>query len=112
MNTEDILRPFLRPRLKRSLFLSGTLMAGAAVLSTLLALLLRRFFGPLSPGLSAVLQATGAGILLWATVWELGWDIRSFGGQTLAERAHQWLFRTLCVTGTFAFLLAYVWSGL
>lgn len=56
-------------------------------------------------------QFAGAAIILWATIWELGWSVRSFGGDTLPERVHQYLFRVLYAVGTFVFFLAYFWPG-
>ena len=46
------------------------------------------------------LQAMGAAILLWGTLFVRGWDIQTFGGKTLAERANQTLYRLLCAVGT------------
>jgi hypothetical protein len=56
-------------------------------------------------------QFAGAALILWATIWELGWNVRSFGGDTLPERVHQYLFRVLYAVGTFLFILAYFWPG-
>lgn len=60
--------------------------------------------------LSAILQAAGVGVILWATLWELGWNLRSMDGHTLTERVHQWLFRVMYSLGSALFFFAYVWS--
>ena len=48
----------------------------------------------------AVALIFGAGILMWATFAQRGWDIQSMGGVTLSERANQWIFRALFILGT------------
>lgn len=52
----------------------------------------------------------GAIMLLWATLAVRGWEIQTHSGVTLSERVNQWLFRTLCVSGTFLTVVGTVWS--
>jgi len=52
----------------------------------------------------------GAVILLWATLAVRGWEIQTYVGVTLSERVNQWLFRTLCVVGTFLTVVGSVWG--
>jgi hypothetical protein len=46
------------------------------------------------------LQAFGATILLWATLFVRGWDIQTIGGVTLTERVNRWIYRLLYCLGT------------
>lgn len=46
------------------------------------------------------LQMLGASLLLWGTLFIRGWEIQSYGGVTLTERANQWIYRTLYCAGT------------
>ena len=96
--------------LRASLLCSGLAVLLVGVASGFLgyAMYLRQGVCPV--WLSALLQAGGVGVILWATLWELGWNLRSMGGSTLAERVHQWLFRTLYSAGSALFFFAYVWS--
>jgi hypothetical protein len=56
------------------------------------ALLSEAFGAPLLK-ITRGLQVVGAGLLLWATLWELGWGFRSWVGESLPERVHRWIFR-------------------
>lgn len=60
--------------------------------------------------LSSVLQLVGVAVILWATIWELGWGVRSLEGNSLPERVHQWVFRLMYVVGSSLFFLAYAWG--
>jgi len=46
------------------------------------------------------LQALSAAILLWGTVFVRGWEIQTYGGVSLTERANRTLYLTLYVAGT------------
>ena len=43
---------------------------------------------------------TGAGLLLWGTLFVRGYDIQTYGGVTLTERVNQWVYRTMYCAGT------------
>jgi hypothetical protein len=68
-------------------------------------------YGQCPSWLSVVFQMLGVGLILWATLWELGWWLRSMGGETLPERVRLWLFRAMYATGSAFFFLAYSWSA-
>ena len=90
--------------------------AFAIVLLTLVAgllagVVLNRAAGPPSRILSMALQLVAAGIILGATLSLLGWEISSWGGETLPEKVNRWLYRFLYALGTFIFVLAMSWQG-
>ena len=95
--------------LRKSLRSSGLLVLVSATVAGAIGWYLHKRFGPLSSLVNTAIQSAGAGLILWAAIWELGWNVRSFGGESLPERVHQWVFRSLCVCGTFCFFLAYSW---
>ncbi len=46
------------------------------------------------------LQIAGTGLLLWGVLFVRGWEIQSWGGNTLGERVNRWLYRFLSFVGT------------
>jgi hypothetical protein len=96
--------------IRRSLFFAAIMVASSATLALISGWILQILIGDIPSWLNYVLQILGAGALLCATIWELGFGIRSFGGESLPERVHQWFFRSLYVFGTFCFFLVYRWS--
>jgi hypothetical protein len=56
-----------------------------------------------------VLQVFGALVLLWGTLFVRGWDIQSYGGVTLTERANQWIYRSLYCLGIAIVVMSLVW---
>jgi hypothetical protein len=62
--------------------------------------LLRAVFGPSTEILERVLQAVGATLLLWGTLFVRGWDIQTIGGVSLTERVNRWIYRLLYCLGT------------
>lgn len=66
--------------------------------------------GP-SPTAIAVLQISGASVLLWATLFVRGWDIQTLSGVTLAERVNRWLYRFLYCLGTAVIALSLAWTA-
>lgn len=68
-------------------------------------------FGNAGSSAIAVLQATGAGIILAATLALLGWEIQSYKGQTLPEKANRWIFRAQYWLGTFLFVVSLRWGA-
>lgn len=79
--------------LRKSLLDAGWIVAGSVVCSLLSGYALRIGFGPLSNVISSLLQGAGAGVILWATLWQLTRNLQSFGGDSLPERVHSWIFR-------------------
>jgi len=96
--------------LRKGLGNAGFFFLGSGLLSAVIGVALFYKFGASPAWLSSILQMSGVGIILWATLWELGWHVRSFGGHTLPERVHQWLFRTMYCIGSACFFLAYAWA--
>lgn len=96
--------------LRHNLFAAATLVIATTVLAYTIGWVIRALMGQVPPLLTGTMQVFGAGILLWATVWELGWGERSFGGETLPERVHRWLFRALYTLGTALFVVTIGWS--
>lgn len=101
---------FRTTTLRRSFFLSGVAVAAVGIASGLAGFLLYTVKGLSPVWLSVLLQALGVGTILWATLWELGWNVRSMEGHTLPERVHQWLFRLMYSVGSALFFFAYAWS--
>jgi hypothetical protein len=62
--------------------------------------------GPVSPGFVSGLQAMGAMLLLWGTLFVRGWDIQSIGGETLVEYVNHWIYRALYCLGTADFVFS------
>lgn len=82
----------------------------STVLSSGIGFGLQRYIGVCSQWLSSALQLVGVAVILWATIWELGWGVRSMDGNSLPERVHQWVFRLMYVIGSSLFFLAYTWG--
>ena len=96
-------------KLRSSLFRSGMCVILSILLAILTGRCLYNTIGPSPKSISSLLQVLGAGVILWATLWELGWNLRSWGGETLPERLHSWLFRLYYVVGTYSLLLSVSW---
>jgi len=56
-----------------------------------------------------VLQITGAGLLLWGTLFIRGWEIQTWKGQTLIERVNRWIYRGLYCWGTAILVASLTW---
>jgi hypothetical protein len=96
--------------LRRSLRQAFTWVLCSALASSGIGLLLQWWLGICAQWLSSLLQLTAVAVILGATIWELGWGIRSMEGITLPERMHQWVFRLMYVVGSSLFFVAYVWG--
>ena len=91
----------------RSALLGSFLLVAVAVI-------IAGVFGPVyfalggsrSQAVEAILQYTGIGILLWATLGKIGWPIQTMNGDTIPELVNEWAFRTLYVLGSFLLALA------
>lgn len=71
--------------------------------------LARVFDAPLQWAL-AVLQLFGAFMLLGATLWQIG-EAASASEQWLAEKVHNWLFKSFYIIGTYLLGCALSWDG-
>lgn len=49
-------------------------------------------------------------LLLWATLAVRGWDIQTWGGNTLTEKVNQWIYRTLYIIGTTILVVSMTWK--
>lgn len=97
--------------LRASLLRAALVVLSAAAVGVLVGLLLQRLAGGLGSFASNVLQALAVGIILWATLWQLTRDLQSFGGGSLPERVHNWLFNSLYTAGTFVLFVVYAWQA-
>lgn len=85
---------------RRAFWRSAALVAIAFAAGALIARIVEGAGYALIPDWQLKLQAASAAILLWGTVFVRGWDIQSYGGATLSERANRTLYRALYVVGT------------
>lgn len=97
--------------LRRSLFHAGFVVLSAAVVGLVVGLIAQRLLGSLGSFASNVLQAFAVGIILWATLWQLTRDLQSFGGNSLPERVHGWVFNALYTLGTIVLFVVYAWQA-
>ena len=98
-------------KIRRALFASILVTTAIIVVGWIIGVIFRRVFGPAPTFIISVLQVTGAGTILGATLAEIGRDIESWGGKTLAEKVNLWLFRTLYLLGTFVFVVSLGWGS-
>lgn len=53
-----------------------------------------------------VIEISAAFLLMWSTLFELGWGLRTWKGQSLHELIHSLIFRIIFITGSFLLMLA------
>lgn len=97
--------------LRRSLFHSAFVVLGAAVVGLLAGIIARHLLGSLGGFASNLLQVLAVGIILWATLWQLTRELQSFGGKSLPERVHGWIFNSLYTVGTIVLFVVYAWQA-
>ena len=85
---------------RRAFWRSAFLVAAAFGFGALIARTVEAAGYALIQNWQLLLQATSAAILLWGTVFVRGWDIQTYGGATLTERANRTLYLALYVVGT------------
>ena len=61
------------------------------------------------PNWTAALQYTGIGLLLWATLGHVGWEIQTFKGTTTPERVNRWIYRSLHLIGSYLLAFSVSW---
>jgi len=88
---------------------SFLLIAGFSILGVILGFVLKCLFGTPQQITVSILQITGAGLLLWGTLFVRGFEIQSFSCVTLSERVNQWLYRALCCAGTTFIISSLAW---
>jgi hypothetical protein len=89
-------------KVTQGLWASLAWVMGAIAVGYLIGKALGVVSGPEPTRLVTALQAFGATVVLWATLFVRGWDIQSFGGVTLTERVNRWIYRLLYCLGTAA----------
>ncbi len=95
--------------LRRSFWVHG-FMIGFALFSAFLGAKGGQWLvGNMPSWLNLLLQAVGAALLLWATLWQLDPQKKTQLGMSMVERTHGWLFRTMYMLATFLLFLAYFW---
>jgi hypothetical protein len=82
-----------------------------AVAITLCAALLIAFWqGSVNASLplswKSVIEILAAFLLMWSTLFELGWGLRTWKGQALHELIHSLIFRIIFITGSFLLMFA------
>jgi hypothetical protein len=87
-------------KVRRAFWLSALLVAIAFAVGALVAKGVAAEGYLLIPAWQLRLQALSAAVLLWGTVFVRGWDIQTYGGATLTERANRTLYLALYVAGT------------
>jgi hypothetical protein len=97
-------------KLRLSLFMSFATVLLTIFTSVTTGWVAWKVFGKPNEVVIGALQLLSAAFLLWGTIWELGWDVRSMDGDTLVEKTHQWLFRSLFVVGTGFLFFSVSWS--
>jgi hypothetical protein len=80
-------------------------------LGVLIGLVLKEFQGAPSTTTVNVLQMTGAGLLLWGTLFIRGFEIQSYSCATLGERVNQWLYRAMYCIGTTVIICSLMWAA-
>jgi len=75
-----------------------------------IALLIAYWQGSVKPSLplswNTVIEISAAFFLMWSTLFELGWGLRTWKGQALHELIHSLIFRVIFIAGSFLLMLA------
>lgn len=93
-------------QIRSSLFWSFVLVAGAVLAASVLGRVYYALGGPRCQTAEEILQYSGIGILLWATLGKAGWSVQTLNGETIPEIVNEWVFRALYVLGSFLLALA------
>jgi hypothetical protein len=88
-------------RIRSALFCSFLLVLFSIVAAFLAGKIYYVCGGVRNTGVEEVLQYSGIGILLWATLGKVGWSIQTSIGNTIPELVNEWVFRFLYVIGSF-----------
>jgi hypothetical protein len=82
----------------------------AVSITLCIALLLTFLQGSVKPSLplswKSVFEIFAAFLLMWSTLFELGWGLRTWKGQALHELIHSLIFRTIFISGSFLLMIA------
>lgn len=83
------------PKLRKAIGQSFIMVVSCFLISLVIVFLL-----PLSQQIASWLGIIGTGIILWATLGYLGWEIQSWDGETLPDQINRIWFRWLYIAGT------------
>lgn len=93
-------------QIRSSLFWSFVLVAGAVLAAGVIGRVYFALGGARCQTAEEILQYSGIGVLLWATLGKAGWSIQTLNGDTIPELVNEWVFRALYVLGSFLLALA------
>ncbi|MBI5463131.1 MAG: hypothetical protein HY941_13175 [Gammaproteobacteria bacterium] len=93
-------------KIRSSLFWSLVLVAGAVLAAGVIGKAYFALGGARCQTAEEILQYSGIGILLWATLGKAGWSVQTMNGDTIPELVNEWVFRALYVLGSFLLALA------
>ena len=96
--------------LRTSFFRSLRYVFWALLFAVLSGVVSAQVFGIPQPLVTVLLQLLGAFMLLGATLWQIG-EAASASGGWLAEKVHNWLFKSFYVIGTYLLGWAISWDG-
>lgn len=97
--------------IRRAIAASLELVLASVFVGWLSGLLLARCLGPANPIVNRVLQYTGVGVLLWATLAKQGWNLQTWNGNTLPERIDRTVYRVMYVVGSWLLVLSVAWRS-
>ncbi|MBU0710658.1 hypothetical protein KJ762_12465 [bacterium] len=92
--------------LRREYFLSFAKIIFIAIIGTIIGWAFILLFGKPEEILSNILQILGAIFILHGTLFLRGWEIQTFGGETLFEKMNRWIYRFQISFGTFIIVVA------
>lgn len=93
-------------QIRSSLFWSFVLVVGAVLVAGVIGKAYFALGGQRCQTAEEILQYSGIGVLLWATLGKAGWSIQTMNGDTIPELVNEWVFRALYVLGSFLLALA------
>ena len=96
--------------IRRAFFTSFFLVLTSMSIGTVTGLLLGCVTSCPSSLTVSLLQGVGAGVLLWGVLFIRGWEIQSWGGNTIGEQVNRWIYRALHLVGTGVIFFALAWS--
>ncbi len=97
--------------IRRAFWSSLLLMIASVAIGYIVGQVTDKLLGSVPKIVITSLQITGAILLLWGTLFVRGWEIQSYGGVTLSERANKWIYRALYCIGTTIIICSLVLSS-
>jgi hypothetical protein len=93
----------------KGFWVSLMLVIIAALVGAVAGVFFGAIFGHASANTVMCLQAVGAFLLVWGTLFVRGWEIQTWDGQTIEERVNRWIYRTLYFIGTVIIASSLTW---